>query len=159
MRPSGDRARETVFNWLAPHIDGARCLDLFAGSGALGFEAVSRGADTAVLIEQDPVAGAALEALRTRLGADPSMIEIIRRDAIEWLGSTPRDFDLVFVDPPFDTTLGTEALELLEQGRLADHGLVYLEQALEAPPPGAAWDVWRSGRTRHTRYNLLRRAR
>ena len=151
--------RETVFNWLAPSIDGARCLDLFAGSGALGFEAVSRGAAAAVLIEQDPVACAALETLRARLDVEPSVIEIVRRDALDWLDAEPRAFDVVFVDPPFETTLGVQALEKLLHGWLSDHALVYYEHPPETAPPSAPWTVWRSGRTRHTRYNLLRCAR
>jgi 16S rRNA G966 N2-methylase RsmD len=87
LRPTGDRLRETLFNWLQPHCAGARCLDLYAGSGALGFEAASRGAARVTLVERDPVTAAALRANRAALGADPAQLDIIAAEALAWLES------------------------------------------------------------------------
>jgi len=99
LRPTPDRVRETLFNWLGQDLSGAACLDLFAGSGALGFEAASRGASRVVMIESDRVALGALEASRTALGA--TQVEIIGGSAEAYLKSARERFDVVFLDPPF----------------------------------------------------------
>lgn len=156
LRPSADRVRETLFNWLAPFIDGAHCLDLFAGTGVLGFEAVSRGAASATLIEQDGTLILALRRLAARLAADS--IAVHRADALAWLAGSPRPYDIVFVDPPFTAGLEPRVLERLGHGWLAPHALVYLEQARDAPDPPAPWHVRKSARTRHVCYKLLERA-
>ncbi|MEX2482344.1 MAG: 16S rRNA (guanine(966)-N(2))-methyltransferase RsmD [Gammaproteobacteria bacterium] len=155
LRPSADRVRETLFNWLAPVIDGAHCLDLFAGTGVLGFEAVSRGAASATLIEQDGALILALRRLAERLAADN--VTVHRAEAQAWLATAPRPYDIVFVDPPFAAGLETRVLERLGGGWLAPHALVYLEQARDAPDPSAPWSVRKCGRTRHVSYKLLER--
>jgi 16S rRNA (guanine966-N2)-methyltransferase len=99
IRPTPDRVRETVFNWLGPLLPGASCLDLYAGSGVLGFEALSRGAERAVLVESDAAAVAAMQAVRDELSA---AAEIVRADAADFLaGAEAHRFDIVFVDPPY----------------------------------------------------------
>ncbi|MEQ8230797.1 MAG: 16S rRNA (guanine(966)-N(2))-methyltransferase RsmD [Gammaproteobacteria bacterium] len=156
LRPSADRVRETLFNWLAPWLDGARCLDLFAGTGVLGFEAVSRGAAAAVLVERDAAAADALAGLAERL--DTRAVEIVRADALDYLARAPRPFDIVFLDPPFAADVEARVLALLARGWLAPHALVYLESARDAAPPGPPWEVSKSGTTRHVSYKLLRYA-
>ena len=124
VRPTPDRVRETLFNWLVPALDGASCLDLFAGSGVLGLEALSRGAVQAWFVERDAVLAAALRAQVRVLGAQG---RVIRRDALKFLSSRPqRRFDVVFVDPPYATGLA-EVLEELAAWLAAEH-LVYVER-------------------------------
>lgn len=158
LRPTSDRVRETLFNWLMPALPGARVLDLFAGSGALGFEAVSRGAAEAVLVERDAALAAALRATATRLGAGGS-IDVVQADAIAWLaGSAPARFDIAFVDPPFSAGLWDTVLAALSPA-LTPEGWLYVEAANEATwSLPAGWRVHREGRTREVRYALLRRA-
>lgn len=127
LRPSGDRARETLFNWMQPHLQGARCADLFAGTGALGFEAASRGAREVFLIERSRPLAAMLSESAELLQA--GQIEVVNADALEWLESRPRSsLDIIFIDPPFETDLAPRALEkLAATGCLAPGALVYLE--------------------------------
>jgi 16S rRNA (guanine966-N2)-methyltransferase len=136
LRPTPDRVRETLFNWLGQDLTGMVCLDLFAGSGALGFEAASRGARQVVLVEKDAQAVKALQANKALLGA--AQVEIARGDALGVLGSEARLFDVVFLDPPFRLDLLPQVLPALTR-RLAPRARVYLE-AGEAPalPPGYA---------------------
>jgi len=108
LRPTPERTRETLFNWLQGRIEGARVLDLFAGSGALGFEALSRGADRVVLVEQDRAAHATLQ--RTAAELDPERTEAVRDDALRWPRVAAEAFDLVFLDPPFAAGLAVAAL-------------------------------------------------
>jgi 16S rRNA (guanine966-N2)-methyltransferase len=156
LRPTPDRVRETLFNWLGQDLSGWRCLDAFAGSGALGFEAASRGAAEVVLIERDPALVASLQASRLRLKADALRVE--GSDAIAWMGRAPgRSFDLVLLDPPFGSDLAEQALP--QAARLvADDGFIYLEvrDALPAAPEG--WAVHRQGRAGTVHFHLLRRA-
>lgn len=153
LRPTADRVRETLFNWLAPVMPGARCLDLFAGSGALGFEAVSRGAAHATLIERDVQLAAGLEALRTRLDAHDVVIQ--RDDALAFLAGPPAPSDIVFVDPPFDTDLVDAVLERLGRGWLNEGAFVYVEHAIDTHPSCTGWQQIRSGHTRQVNYALL----
>ncbi|MHB8254195.1 MAG: 16S rRNA (guanine(966)-N(2))-methyltransferase RsmD [Acidiferrobacter sp.] len=134
LRPSPDRVRETLFNWLAPHLPGARCLDLFAGSGVLGFEALSRGAETATLVENNPLTYAALVRTRDTLAATAATV--IRNDALSLLATLPpHAFDIIFLDPPFHTELLAAALTLIvHHGILAPAGFLYIEAAAEGPP-------------------------
>lgn len=145
LRPSSDRRRETLFNWLAPHLAGARCLDLFAGSGALAFEALSRGAASAVLVEVSAAAVASLaESQRTLAAAARS--EIVHAPALRYLRGPAEPFELVFVDPPFARPgLAAEACARLADGWLAPSALVYLEASAHAGPPEvpADWRLWR----------------
>ena len=141
LRPTPDRIRETLFNWLAPQLPGARCLDLFAGSGGLGFEAASRGAARVVLVERAPEAVAALHANRQRLAA--SATEIVAQDAADYLGGDPEPFDIIFLDPPFrDQAVLRAAVRLLaERGWLGRDARIYLETAA-GPPPAEVPDGW-----------------
>jgi 16S rRNA (guanine(966)-N(2))-methyltransferase RsmD len=126
LRPTPDRVRETLFNWLGQSLDGWRVLDAFAGSGALGFEAASRGADRVCLLELDPVLVRELHATRERLGADS--VEVQRADALAWMGahSSEAGFDLILLDPPFSLDVFTHALARAVP-LLRPAGWIYLE--------------------------------
>ena len=155
LRPSSDRVRETLFNWLQPMLPGARVLDLFAGTGALGLEAASRGAAEVLLVERDPGLAEGLRATAARLKADAVRVEAA--DALAWLArpATPR-FGLAFVDPPFGAGLHAPALAAL-QPWLSPGAFVYVEDAADAAPSWpAGWTVHREGRTREVRFTLLR---
>jgi len=128
VRPTPDRVRETLFNWLAPVIEGARCLDLFAGSGALGLEALSRGAASAVFVEQDPRLTRALRDNLARLGAGDA--RVVQAEALAWLQGPSSSFDVVLLDPPFHQgLLGPVCAQLCTGGWLDKQALVYLESA------------------------------
>jgi 16S rRNA (guanine966-N2)-methyltransferase len=133
LRPTPDRVRETLFNWLGQDLTGMVCLDLFAGSGALGFEAASRGARLVVLVEKDAQAVKALQANKALL--DATQVEILRGDALAMLASESRHFDVVFLDPPFRLDLLPQILPRLAP-RLGENARVYLEtgQVPELPP-------------------------
>jgi 16S rRNA (guanine966-N2)-methyltransferase len=135
LRPTPDRIRETLFNWLAGVIPGARCLDMFAGSGALGFEAASRGAGSVVMIEQNPEIVAALQSSRSRI--DDGVIEIHAADAKSWVKRCDKPFDLVFLDPPFsDRSLLVDAVgALVDYDCVKPGGRIYLELQKQAPLP------------------------
>ena len=163
LRPSGDRCRETLFNWLAPRLRGARCADLFAGTGALGLEAASRGAASVVLVEKAAVAARALRenvALLTERD-DAASIEVVQGDALQWLADcADARLDLVFLDPPFDAGLEAEAMELLRGGEcLPPGGLVYVETARQANEftPDSAWDVLKDKTLGDVRMRLLKK--
>lgn len=135
LRPSGDRAREVLFNWLQGHVREARCLDLFAGTGALGLEAASRGAGSVVLVEQDR--GLCRQLIE--LGKDwpgGEVLTVVQADAARWVERAEGPFDIVFVDPPFGTGLYAETLlALARPGLLAPGALVYVESAGRSPAP------------------------
>ena len=159
LRPTPDRVRETLFNWLGPYISGATCLDLFAGTGALGFESLSRGAAAATLLDADPVVVQTLVAHRDTLAADAATI--LCADARTWLATNPPvPHDIVFVDPPFRQGLVAEITAQLRAGWLKPHTLVYLEAEkipiLELEAGG--WQLTRQGRTRHVEFALAERA-
>ena len=161
LRPTPDRVRETVFNWLQFELAGARCLDLFAGSGALGFEALSRGADEVVFVERDPVAARAIGDMLAQLRCDRGHVEQV--DALPWLERGPpasKPFDIVFLDPPYDKAWLPVLAEKLERGGwLAPRAWIYLEDAAArgepALPPG--WTLHRSKRAGDVGYHLARR--
>ena len=156
LRPTSDRVRETLFNWLAPVIPGARCLDAFAGSGALGFEAVSRGAGEVVLIEQSGAVARQLEENARRLGAEET--RILRGDAIRWLEGSGPPFDIVFLDPPFAEVLWAPAIErLAHRGWLKPGSRVYLEAPAhsEFPDLPAGWDLVRDKTAGQVHYGLV----
>ena len=125
LRPTPDRVRATLFNWLGQELNGLHCLDLFAGSGALGFEAASRGAARVVMIEETPRVIAALRENAEML-ENPPQIEIIRRDALQYLASTKAKFDLIFLDPPYNKGW-IPRLEPLLPGVLNEDAAVYVE--------------------------------
>jgi len=125
LRPTPDRVRETLFNWLGGELDGWRVLDAFAGSGALGFEAASRGAAEVLLLERDRALAASLNQSRERLKADTLRVQCA--DALAWMAAcAPRRFELVFLDPPFDAGLFDKALVAAARVAVPD-GFVYLE--------------------------------
>jgi 16S rRNA (guanine966-N2)-methyltransferase len=156
LRPTADRTRETLFNWLAPVVDGSRCLDCFAGAGALGLEAASRGAARVVMIEQSAAAARQLRANVALLSANA--VEVIQGDAIARLGEPcRRPFDIVFLDPPFGHQLVAAACGLLARGGWVSAGsLIYLEmdvsEALPALP--TTWALTREKRAGQVRYAL-----
>ena len=158
LRPTPDRVRETLFNWLGQTLDGWRCLDAFAGTGALGFEAASRGAAEVVLLDRDPALVARLLESKARLHADTVRVE--RADALQWMGRAgPDAFDLVFLDPPFDQPLAAPAL-LAASRVVAAGGLVYVEApaALDADAAAAAgFEPFRASRAGAVHFQLLRR--
>jgi 16S rRNA (guanine966-N2)-methyltransferase len=148
LRPTPDRVRETLFNWLGQSLDGLACLDLFAGSGALGFEAASRGAARVVMVEQDRAAFEALKKTRDTLGA--RNVEIVLDDAFAYLRKG-QPFDVVFLDPPF----GQNALPAaFRQLRPAPGMRAYVE-AGEPFAPGAGWRELKRARAGQVSYQLL----
>ncbi len=156
LRPSSDRVRETLFNWLMPKLAGARVLDAFAGSGALGLEAVSRGAAQAVLIERDVGLAGALGQVVGRLGAE-SQVRVEAADVLAWLANSPAGrFDVVFLDPPFAEGLWDAALRVLPR-HLSDDAWIYVESPRDlAPDVPPHWLPHREGQTRDVRYALYR---
>ena len=156
LRPTPDRVRETVFNWLGQRLDGCVCLDLYAGSGALGFEAASRGAARVVCVERDPLALQALRSARERLHA--RSIEIVAAQASHWLAQTTERFDLIFLDPPFASD------EMVRVGpylmdRLQPEAWVYVESGEPLPEHGSVLPdlvVHRAGRAGQVHFHLLR---
>lgn len=133
LRPTPDRVRETLFNWLGQDLTGLSCLDLFAGSGVLGFEAASRGAAHVTLVEKDPRAIAALRKNAAALGA--SSVEIRRADALEFLASSDSRYDVVFLDPPYGKGWLERLAPLLHRA-LAPQALVYAEAEGQLPGLG-----------------------
>lgn len=154
LRPSTDRARETLFNWLQGEVSGRRVLDLFAGSGALGFEAISRGASEAWLIERDSRQAQSLSDSARRLKTEG--LRVVCADGLAWLGQGGPSFDLVFLDPPFAADLWQAAATAL-QPRLAAQAWVYVEiahgQTFDAP---AGWLLHRQGQSQEVRHLLFR---
>lgn len=133
LRPTGDRIRETLFNWLAPDIQGAHCLDLFAGSGALGLEALSRGAESSLLLEKHAGAAQQLKSNLQLLQSESGKVEQV--DSLQWLKQQqpPHPFDIIFIDPPFALDLWEPIAAALEtQGWLSDQAVIYLEAPRDA---------------------------
>lgn len=156
LRPTPDRVRETLFNWLGQRLDGRRCLDLFAGTGALGFEAASRGAAQVVLVERDRRAAAAIAATIDRLRAHQTRLVVGDAfDSLRRLAQAGERFSVVFVDPPFGESLHARALAALAPV-LADDALVYVESGADFEVP-AGWRIEREGRAGQVRYHLLSR--
>jgi 16S rRNA (guanine(966)-N(2))-methyltransferase RsmD len=159
LRPTPDRVRETLFNWLGQDLSGWRCLDAFAGSGALGFEAASRGAAAVVLIERDAVLAKSLRASQAKLNAETLRIEAA--DALAWMARcAPASFELVLLDPPFDAGLLPRALPLAAP-LVVEGGLLYVESAaaLADPDLPVGLALVRQGRAGGVHYHLLRRSR
>ena len=155
LRPTSDRVRETVFNWLMPWLPGARVIDLFAGTGALGLEALSRGAASAVLAERDASLAAALRGTLARLeGGERG--QVLQGDGLAFLRGSTDTYDIAFVDPPFAGDLWARAWPLLAP-RLAPEAMVHVESPVDVDPAVPAdWVVHREGRTREVRYALYR---
>jgi 16S rRNA (guanine966-N2)-methyltransferase len=157
LRPTPDRVRETLFNWLAPVIPGARCLDLFAGTGALGIEAISRGAAGCVFVERDRRLAELLRGNLVRLRVSAG--EVANAGADAFLAGEPRPFDIVFLDPPFEAGLWQASAVALEQGGWLRSGAwIYLESPAQSPPPvPPAWTLHREARAGTVRHALYRR--
>ncbi|HEX7917465.1 16S rRNA (guanine(966)-N(2))-methyltransferase RsmD [Rudaea sp.] len=159
LRPTPDRVRETLFNWLAPYIAGAHCLDLFAGTGVLGIEALSRGAAQVDFIERDARLAQALRENLVRLRQESGRVRCA--DALAVLREPPaQPRDLVFLDPPFASNLWDESAQLLEANAwLASAALIYVESPLERTLQlPSAWQPHREGRAGAVRYALYRRS-
>lgn len=125
LRPTTDRVKETVFNWLMPYIQDANCLDCFAGSGGLGFEAISRGASAVTLVELNKLAAQQLKDNKALLKADN--IQVIQQNALDFLHSNQQSYSLVFIDPPFRKGLAQQTAQLLSEKGLTDDALIYVE--------------------------------
>jgi len=157
LRPTSERIRETLFNWLAPRIQGAHCLDLFAGTGALGIEALSRGAATVTFVERSREAAASLRQACDELAADGATIRPI--DALRFLDSNHDEkFDLVFLDPPFaDDSLAVLCRLLNDDGHLSKGARIYLEQDKTQAPPELPeeWVIACEKKAGNVRYSLV----
>ena len=157
LRPSADRVRETVFNWLTPWLPEAHCLDLFSGSGAFGFEAISRGGESALLIDSASLACRSLHAHREMLNAQ-GQITVVHGDALDWLRNTRNGpFDIVFLDPPFQDNLLPRTLALLERSPVVQAGtVIYLECALQQTIQlPAHWQTLRHKQAGQVSYALI----
>ena len=160
IRPTPDRVRETLFNWLGTGVEGTRCLDLFAGTGALGFEAASRGAKAVVLVERDRRVAAVLERVVRTLGADN--VEVECADALGWMPPPGVRFDIVFLDPPWSGPAPETALARLDRAdALAGGCVAYLETDrglidIKLPP---GWQFLRTRRAGRVGYHLVSRNR
>jgi 16S rRNA (guanine966-N2)-methyltransferase len=153
LRPTPDRVRETLFNWLGQTLEGLHCLDLFGGSGALGFEAASRGAASVAIVERD---AAAVRALRSNAEALQAMgVTIVAGDSLEYVRTTSQRFDVVFLDPPFASDLTAAALALLPP-RLNAGARVYVEAGAKTAWP-EGWTQLKQGRAGQVRFALLAR--
>ena len=161
LRPTSERIRETLFNWLAPRIVGARCLDLFAGTGALGLEALSRGARSVVFVERSPVAAKQLEKnIDILVGTGSAGADVVRGDALDYLQTSPgKPFNIVFLDPQFAGDMLDETFRLLAQGELlAEGALIYLElpRSQQEPALPDGWQVETNKTAGNVRYMLVR---
>lgn len=154
LRPTSDRVRETLFNWLGQDLTGRTCLDLFAGSGALGFEAASRHARRVLMVEKNRVTAESLRANGVLLGA--TAVEIIQGDALGFLARSRDTFDVIFLDPPFGSELLAQVLPHVK-ARLAPAGALYIESGQEEDP-GPEWVCLRQDRAGAVHYGLWQRA-
>lgn len=154
LRPTADRVRETVFNWLGQDLTGKICLDLFAGSGAMGFEAASRGAKHVVMVERDARIARALQENIRKLGA--VNLELVVKEASHFLAASHQHFDVIFLDPPYRLGMLPGLLSLLP-GHLAGEGQVYLEseESLLFVLAESEWKIRRSGRAGKVNYGVL----
>lgn len=160
IRPTGDRVRETLFNWLQNKVDGRSCLDLYAGSGALGLEALSRGAARCVFVDQDARVIDSLGDVLREWGAGSQQVELVRSSAAQFLARAPQEFGLVFLDPPFAGNELARSIERLESGGwLARDALIYVEHPGDAHLPvlPASWNALRSGTAGAVGYDLYQR--
>lgn len=158
LRPTPDRVRETLFNWLAPYIVGTVCLDLYAGSGVLGFEALSRGASKVLAVDNDRANIVNIDKNRLILQATDLMA--INKNVVDWLQGRPIVADIVFVDPPYSLRLLPETLTLLETNAwVHPDSLIYFEQSEPLDPNmlPAGWVLWRHSKAGMVYYYLARK--
>lgn len=153
LRPTPDRVRETLFNWLGQTLYGRTCLDLFAGSGALGFEAASRGAEQVVMVEKNVAVFRALQANVQKLSA--TQIFVHHQDGLEFITHDTQRYDAIFLDPPFKSDYLHRLWPLLS-ARLNTQGYLYVEtgSAMEIPAP---WKIMKTGKAGQVHYQLLTR--
>lgn len=152
LRPTPDRVRETVFNWLGQRLNGLACVDLFAGSGALGFEARSRGAARVTLVEHDRKVVEQLRRTAEVLGREG--VDVVLADAMSWLRQPRGPFDVAFIDPPYDSGLALTAMEALE-AHLRAGARVYVESREPSVAPSARWVLLRQGVAGAVHYALF----
>lgn len=155
LRPTTNRVRETLFNWLAPVIQEARCLDCFAGSGALGLEALSRGAASVTLLEQNRAVSAQLARNLQLLHVQQT--QVITVDSLRWLAQPGDAFNVVFIDPPFRQGMVTDILAVLERYRLlADGAWIYIETEIKGSDPKVPlqWQLYRKKEAGQVAYRL-----
>lgn len=160
LRPTPDRVKETLFNWLAPALVGARCLDVFAGSGGLGFEALSRNADFLTLLEQNPLSIDSLQKNAVQLDVPRASFEIIHTESLAWLHGKGTPYDIVFVDPPYQSNLLMNCFVLLEQqGWLRPNALIYFEsnQPFELEHLPQSWEILRQKKAGQVYYYLAKK--
>lgn len=158
LRPTPDRVRETLFNWLAPHIVDSICLDLYAGSGVLGLESLSRGAQQVIAVEYDQENAAQLEENQKLLQA--TNLRVLNKNVLDWLQSSPMVADIVFVDPPYKLHLLEPTLNLLESnGWVRAKSLIYFEQDMPLSPAAlpATWSIWRQSKAGNVYYYLAQK--
>lgn len=156
LRPTANRVRETLFNWLQFDIHGRSCLDLFSGSGALGFEAASRGASKVTLVEKEAPIANALRQQVTVLAA--TQTEVIQADALSFIKTCNQQYDLIFLDPPFQHFTISEVLDaVLAAGIIKSDGMIYLEAELNTLPESLAmpWCWWRQAKAGQVEYGLI----
>jgi 16S rRNA (guanine966-N2)-methyltransferase len=154
LRPTLGRVRETLFNWLRADVDGSRCLDLFAGSGALGFEALSRGAATVTFVDTSRRAARSIEDNARKLGAEGITVICSRADQVLRRGAEP--WDIIFLDPPFSSGQLTDVLNLIRTTQtLAENGLIYLEAPRREPLELGDWRQLKHGEAGETQFGLL----
>ncbi len=152
LRPTPDRVRQTLFNWLGQDLTGQTCLDLFAGTGVMGFEALSRGASTVTLVEKAPAAFQALLENKRLLNA--AQAQVYQQDAVQFLANNQQRFSLIFLDPPYNLQWLPKLLPLLKP-HLQQDGVIYVE-AEYALQPEADWQVTKSGKAGNVFYHLLK---
>jgi len=156
LRPTPDRVRETLFNWLMHDIRGARCLDAFAGSGALGFEALSRHAASVVLVEQSEKAHENLVKLAKLFPS--SGLQVLKGDACQYIRQTTEQFDIIFLDPPFSKNYLAPCIKsIAESGVLADHGLLYIESPVEEVLDPQIWRQLKFKKSGQVAYGLYQK--
>lgn len=158
LRPTLDRYRETLFNWLMFDVEGASCLDLFAGSGALGLEALSRGAAHCTFVDASRHAAAQIRGHLKTLGCDKASVYC--EDALQWLENNRQSFDLVFLDPPFHRDMLNAVLErLFTAGYIKDHGYIYIEAEADyqLPPLPENWELNRQKSAKNKVFFLIRK--
>lgn len=154
LRPTPNRIRETLFNWLGQNLSGQTCLDLFAGSGALGFEAASRGAQQVVMVESDHAVFQKINKNKTLLAAE--QVKPVMMKALDFLAANSERFNIIFLDPPYRLNMLPELLTVIP-AHLAEHGLVYIENN-DTFSHGAEWTPWRSKKAGSVHYQLLEQA-
>lgn len=157
LRPTTDRTKETLFNWLTPYISGSRCLDLFAGTGSLGIEALSRYAESCDFCELNHQAARILTQNLAQLTLDKNQYSVTQGDAFAVLPTLQKQYDIIFIDPPFNQALINQSIELIHENTLlSDTGLLYIESESNAKIDNMpeSWQCIKQNHTKNLRYQL-----